>query len=196
MEKEIKKYTQLNELAEENGIVVFGSGEDVNIPLGEIAQAFSVDSKMYNRSFKNLSVKDAKSVYEKCVTPLCPETVLVHIGESDKELFSKNPSEFDAAYRSLITFIKSENKNCRVAIVCLRNYENDKITDEMNRHLKSIADFERCEYGDITSKKVWNPKATKDAASFVYSVGFIKPLKYKRPLYDLVRMLFCFDYGY
>lgn len=42
---EIKKYTKLNELAEQGGIVIFGCGEDVNIPVGEVRQAFSVDAK-------------------------------------------------------------------------------------------------------------------------------------------------------
>ena len=65
--------------------------------------------------------------------------------------------------------------------------------NEMNRHLKYLADSEKCEYGDIASKRVWNPKAEMEAVSFVYSIGFVNPLQNKRPLYDLVKILFCYE---
>ena len=191
-EAEIKKYIKLNELAEQGGIVVFGCGEDVNIPVGEVRQAFSVDAKMYNRSFKNLSITEAEAMYETCIAPINPETVLIHIGEDDLSLFKKDAAEFDTTYRKLIAFIKKQNKKCRIAVVSMREHDNHPIIAEMNQHLKNIADSEQCEYGDIASKKVWNPKSTMDAASFVYSIGFVRPLRCKRPLYDLVKMLFCY----
>ena len=193
MEKQISKYIKLNELSEQGGIVIFGSGEDVNIPVGEIRQAFSVDAKMYNRSFKNLSITEAQTVSEKCIAPIYPETVLIHIGEDDLSLFKKDSSEFDVAYRNLIGFIKKQNKNCRIAVVSMRDHDNHPIIAEMNQHLKNIADSEQCEYGDIASKKVWNPKSTMDAASFIYSIGFVRQLRCKRPLYDLVKMLFYYE---
>lgn len=192
-EAEIKKYIKLNELAEQGGIVIFGCGEDVNIPVGEVRQAFSIDAKMYNRSFKNLSITEAEAMYKTCIAPISPETVLIHIGEDDLSLFKKDAAEFDTTYRNLIAFIKKQNKKCRIAVVSMRDYDNHPIIEEMNKHLKSIADSEQCEYGDIASKKVWNPKATMSAASFVYSIGFVRPLKNKRPLYDLVRTLFCYE---
>lgn len=191
MEKEITKYKKLNELAEQNGIVIFGGSEDLNIPLGEIRQAFSVDQKMYNRSIAGVSVKDAIKLFDECVAPLNPETVLLHLGEADLSLFAEKPSEFDHKFRELITHIKSQNKKCRIAVVSMRNYDKDALIAELNKHLKYIADSEKCEYGNIESKKVWNPKSTMDAVSFVYSIGFIHPLKSQRPLYDLVKMLFC-----
>lgn len=190
MEKQINKYVKFNKLAEANGIVVFGSGKDVNIPIGEIRQAFSVDSKMYNRSFENLSITKAEAVYEKCIAPLYPETVLIHIGEDDFSLFKKNSSVFDTTYHRLINLIKKQNANCRIAVVSMRDQNNHPLIDEMNQHLKNIANLEQCEYSDIASKKVWNPKTAMDAASFIYSIGFVKP---KLPLYDLVKMLFCYE---
>ena len=95
MNCEVRKYQKLNELAEQDGIVVFGGSEDLKIPLGELRQAFSVESKMYNRSIAGLSVKDALSVYDECVAPIAPETVLIHIGEADRKFFEEHPSEFD-----------------------------------------------------------------------------------------------------
>ena len=192
-EAEIKNYEKLNELAEQGGIVIFGCGADKDIPTGEIRQAFAVEAKIYNRSFENLSVDEAVSVYEKVVAPLEPETVLLHIGEADIATLAENPTEFDNKYMELIKVIKAQNKKCRIAVISLKNYDNDPQIAELNKYLKYIADSEKCEYGDISAKKVWNPKASMDAASFVYSIGFVRPLKTKRPLYDLVKILFCYN---
>ena len=192
-ESEIKNYTKLNELAEKGGIVIFGCGVDKDIPTCEIRQAFAVESKIYNRSFESVSVNGALSIYKETVAALSPETVLLHIGETDIEFFAENSAEFDNKYRELIGYIKSQNKKCRIAIISLRNYDSDPQIEEINKHLKYIADSEQCEYGDIATKKVWNPKATIDAVSFVYSIGFVHPLKNKRSLYDLVKMLFCYN---
>ena len=192
-EVEIKNYTKLNELAEKGGIVIFGCGVDKDIPTCEIRQAFAVESKIYNRSFESVSVNGALSIYKETVAALSPETVLLHIGETDIEFFAENSAEFDNKYRELIGYIKSQNKKCRIAIVSLRNYDHDPQIEVINKHLKYIADSEQCEYGDISAKMVWNPKASMEAASFVYSIGFVHPLKNKRPLYDLVKMLFCYN---
>ena len=192
-EAEIKNYEKHDELAEQGGIVIFGGSADKDIPAGEIRQAFAVESKIYNRRFENISVTEAVSVYEKVIAPLAPETVLIHIGEADLATFVEKPAEFDNKYLELIKVVKAQNKKCRIAVVSLKNYESDLQIAELNKHLKYIADSEKCEYGDISAKKVWNPKASMDAASFVYSIGYVRPLKNKRPLYDLVKMLFCYE---
>ena len=188
---EINRYTRLNELAEPNGIVIFGGDADKYIPVGELRQAFEINTKIYNRSFENLSVSDAASVYDNCVSPLMPETVLIHLGDADRLMFAENAAGFDCAYCNLIRHIRTANAKTRIVVVSLRNPEHDAQIEEMNKHLKYINESERCEYGDIAQKKLWNPKATKDAVAFVYSIGFIHPLKNKRPLYDLIRILFC-----
>ena len=190
---EIKRYTQLNELAEAGGLVIFGDSDDKNIPVCELRQAFAIQSNIYNRSFENISINEAIDLYEKWIYPLSPELVLIHIGKQDKSLLVKNPNEFDSKFRQLIAFIRSQNKKCRIAIVSLKNYNNDPQLEEINSHLKYIANSEQCDFGDIATKKVWNPKATMDTASFIYSIGFVHPLKTKRPIYDLVKIMFCYE---
>ena len=190
-ESEIKKYQRLNELAEQNGIVIFGGNSDKELPLCELRQSYNIEQKMYNRSISGLSVKDAISAYDACVSTLDPETVLLHIGMADLDLFSTNSADFDNTYRAFISHIRSKNKGIRIAIISLKNKDGDPLICEMNRHLKYIAESEQCEYGDIEHTKLWNPKNTMSAAAFVASLGFVHPLKYKRPLYDLIKMLYC-----
>ena len=190
-ENEMKKYQRLNEIAEKNGIVIFGGSCDKDIPLGELRQSYNVEQKMYNRSICELSVNDAISVYDACVASLAPETVLLHLGMADIKLFSETPEKFDTAYRNLISHIRSFDKNTRIAIISLKNANDDSTISELNRHLKYLADSEKCEFGDLEKTKLWNPKNAINAASFVSSIGFVHSLKYKRPLFDLVKMLYC-----
>lgn len=192
-ETERKKYTRLNELAEQGGIVIFGGTEDKNIPVCELCQAFSMESKVYNRSFHDISIKNAIAIYDEIIVPLAPETMLLHIGEADRDFFAANPSAFDHKYRELISHIKKENKECRLCVVSLKNPDSDPQIKEMNNHLRNIADSERCSFGDIASHKVWNPKATANVASFVYSLGILPSLKNKPPVYDLVKIMFGYD---
>lgn len=191
--EEMKKYTKLNDFAKQGGIVIFGCGEDKDIPTCELCQAFAIEAQVYNRSFEEISVNEALNVYKEAIAPLAPESVLLHIGEADKLLFSENPTEFGNKYRELIEFIKEQNKNCRVAVLSLRNDDHDFQTEKMSQHLKYIADSERCEYVNIANKKVWNPKAAMETASFIHSLGFVRSLKGKRPLYDFAKIMFCYE---
>lgn len=190
---EANNYKALNELAEHDGIVIFGGNNDMTIPLCELKQAFSIESNLYNRSFRELSIENAIEIYDSCIAPLEPETVLLHIGEADLDYFEESPSNFDQKYIELIAHIKNYNKKCKIAIISLKNENNSAAIFELNKHLKYISQCEHCEFGDITSKHVWNPQGTKDTISFIYSMGFVRPLKNRHPLYDLVKILFCYE---
>ena len=192
-EDKIAKYKFLNQLAEADGTVIFGTSSDVNIPLGELKQAFALNDSIYNRSFSQLSVADAAKVYGECVAELCPDTVLLHIGETDVSDFAGNESAFEEAYRDLIGTIREKNKDCRIVIVSLKNYDNDITVAEINKLLCEIADSEKCEFEDISTKQKWNVKGSSETASFIYDIGFVRPLNIKRPIYNLVRILFCYE---
>ena len=192
-EDKIAKYKFLNQLAEADGTVIFGTSSDVNIPLGELKQAFALSGSIYNRSFSDLSVADAARVYGECVAELCPDTVIVHIGGADVSDFGGKETEFEENYRTLIETIREKNKDCRIVIVSLKNYDNDITVAEINKHLGEIADSEKCEFEDISAKRSWNVKESSETASFIYDIGFVRPLNIKRPVYNLVRILFCYE---
>ena len=188
-EQEIKKYKALNELAEQNGIIIFGAGEDVSIPLCELRQAFGIKENCYNRSFENLTISEACDIYAYCIAELLPETILLHIEDVDG--FKSSADKFTDDYRKLIKRIKKDNEKCRIGIVSEKNHNNNSDIAKFNKQLKYVADSEKCEFCDISEKRVWNPQQTKEIVSFLCNVGFVHPLKNKRPLNDLVKMLFC-----
>ena len=193
LERELTKYKALNRLAEADGIVMLGGSGDVNIPLGELKQAFALDDSIYNRSFSELSVADAAGAYGECVAELCPDTVLLHIGEADVSAFVGKETAFEENYRALIGTIRERNRGCRIVIVSLKNDDNDATVAEMNTLLGTIAASEKCEFEDISARRAWNVKESSERASFLYSIGFDSPLRIKRPLGTLVRILFCYE---
>ena len=192
-EAEIAKYRSLNQLAESDGIVIFGGAEDVNIPLGELKQAFALSDHIYNRSIAGLSATDAARVYDECVKELCPETVLLHIGEADVQGFDSNEAAFEEGCRTLIETIRAKNKRTRIVVVSLKNYENDAAIAKLNKSLAYVADFEKCEFEDISAKGVWNTTENREVTLFLYEIGFDSTLNIKRPIYNLVRILFCYE---
>jgi len=191
-ENEFVKYKSLNQLAESDGTVIFGGSDDVAIPIGELKQAFALNDSIYNRSCSELSVANAAKMYSECVSELCPDTVLLHIGDADLSDFENNEAGFEIDYRRLISTVRGENRNCRIVIVSLKNYDNNTVVAKMNLLLKSISDSEKCEFEDISQKRTWNVKASSETASFIYEIGFDRPLGIKRPIYNLVRILFCY----
>ena len=192
-EEKIAKYKFLNQLAEADGTVIFGTNSDVDIPLGELKQAFALSGSIYNRSFSELSAADAATIYSECVAELYPDTVIVHIGGADVSDFGGKETEFEENYRTLIGTIREKNKDCRIVIVSLKNYDNDITVAEINKLLCEIADSEKCEFEDISAKREWNAKESSETASFIYDIGFVRPLNIKRPIYNLVRILFCYE---
>ena len=188
---EIKKYSFLNEIAERVGTVIFGGSEDAAIPTGELRQAFDLETALYNRSFQNLSVEDAIGLYDSCIQPLCPQTLLLHIGEADLGDFAKNSAAFDAKYRQLIAHIRRQDKKCGIAILSLKNQDGRSDIAEMNRHLKHIAESEQCEFFDISEKMLRNPHAMKQI-SFLNTTGFTRRLPSRQPVANMVRILYGF----
>lgn len=186
-------YKLLNSFAEKGGTVLFGEGSDELIPIGELKQAFEINMDCFNRSLASLSLKNAVKLYTQCVKDLEPECVLLHLGENDLAEYHDSQTNFDKSYRELIDCIRNGNPKCRIVILSVANDHASEEIAELNKHLQYFADSERLEFFDISAKKNWNPKATKEVVSFVYSTGFVRSLNTKKPIYDLIKILYSYQ---
>ena len=189
MEKQIKLYQSLNALANAGGCVIFGGAEDRTIPLGELKETFELQGSYYNRSFDDLRISNAIDLFDRCVAPLAPGDVYLHIGQND---LADDAAVFAQKYTELVQHIRSTDKKCGIVIVGLKNSDKDPTIEQFNKHLELIAQNERCDFCDIAKQQVWNPKQTKEVVSFLYSIGFVRPLKQKRPIQDMAKILFCY----
>lgn len=186
--------TMSRDNTENEAVILFGGSADKEIPVAEIAQSYDFNFPMYNRSFHGLSLRDAKKAFSEKIEVMNPEAVILHIGSDDMDLFKKNSAEFDIKYIDLISYIKKENKKRRVALISNLDPTNGHCFDEMNRHIKAIADSEHCTFVDIENAKLWNPESTKELMSFMYNIGFDQPLNVKKPLADISEILYSWAY--
>lgn len=183
-------FKELNGLSKKNQVVLLGGTMDKEIPVTELAQAFSFNFELYNRSATALSVKEAKAYFEENVSDLKPEGVILHLGDNDISAFQNNAEAFDKNYLSLLAAIKAANKKCRVALVNVNNPKNDKIVAALNSHIKALAASEKCVYVNLENAKLWNPKANLAASAFARNMG----VSVRKPLNDVAEILYSYAY--
>lgn len=180
--------------SEGDAVVLLGGSLDKEIPVAEVAQSFSFNFKMYNRSKYGLSVRDAKKLYLENIEPLNPESVIIHLGSDDTDMFKNNSADFDVKFLELISCIKHQNNDRRIALVSIENESNAKTISDMNRHIKAIADSEKCDYIDMDKAKLWDSEKTKEVTAFMYELGFDSQLKVKKPLGDVSKVIYSYAY--
>ncbi|MCR4949389.1 MAG: hypothetical protein K6A15_09560 [Treponema sp.] len=175
---------------EKNAVVVFGGSLDNSIPVDELAKSFDFNFRIFNKSVAELSIKDSLGYFSAYIKPMRPEAMILHIGERDLNLFKANSSEFDSLYIKLIEEIRYTNSKCRLALVSLYNETSNQTVAEMNRHIKAIADSEKCDFIDVENAKLWKPESAKAAIRFAQNMG----LAVKKPLRDIAEILYSYAY--
>ena len=201
VEKEETMYNYTNSLDEyintkpsavekKNGVILMGGTLDKAIPVSQLAGEYSFNFEIYNKSDASLNVTNAKNYFEKAISTLSPEGILIHIGENDANLIKTNPSNFDTYYIELIESIRSCNKACRIALVSIDNPNADKSIELINAHIKAIAGAEKATFVNLENAKLWHPESTKAACNFAHSMG----LKVRKPLNDVAEILYSYAY--
>lgn len=175
---------------EKNAVILLGTGTDKMIPVSNLANEFSFNFPIYNKSRDTLSLSVAQDYIQSEISPLMPEAFILHLGENDKEFFAKSQENFDNLYLSLIESIKNGAKNTRIAIVSVKNPTNDPSISSMNAHIKAISEAEACTFINLENAKLWNPNATKAANDFAYSMG----LNIRKPLKNVAEILYSYAY--
>lgn len=188
--EEKMNYQELNKIAMQNGVVLLGGTLDKEIPVTELSESFAFNFKMYNRSKKGLSIKNAKDFFDSNISSLVPEGIIIHLGDEDVELCNTDPEMFTKCYMYLINTIKETNKKCRIALVSLGNEKGDKKISAVNRNIKAIADSEKCTFINLDDAKLWNPNSSKAAITFARNLG----LSVRKPLTDVAEILYSYIY--
>lgn len=143
-DEKLKSYSELNEKAEKNSIVFFGTDWLCDVPVAELARDNGIDEAVYNRSVKGLLLKDSEKVIDECICSLRPERIFINIGENDvKEGFDSG--EFAERFEWLLYTINAKC-GCKIFILSIVNDSCNA-----NEIIKKIADKYGCEYIDIRS---------------------------------------------
>ena len=148
-EREVKNFRELNQVAKQHGVVLFGSTFAKGIPVCELRQAFDLDCDIYNRSLSDLSVFDAKTVLADCVNALHPSKILLQLGETDLERGYRTIPEIVSAYEEVVRELQKQNKNTDIVLVSVCENKNGIYPAELNKQLEALAKKEHCRYADI-----------------------------------------------
>ncbi|MCQ2590768.1 MAG: hypothetical protein MJ179_10125 [Treponema sp.] len=181
-------YQELNGIAKTNQVVLMGGSMDQLIPVTELAQSFSFNFELYNRSSEKLSVKNAVEYFNNMIAPITPEGIIIHLGDEDLNLFTSNPTEFDKYYLDLLSAVSACNRKMRIALVSVNNPSKNEVIKNMNAHIKSIASSSKCQFVNLDNAALWTPKANKAALDFAYSMG----LQVRKPLLNVAEILYSY----
>ena len=176
---------------EKNAVILLGNGLDTKIPVQSLGKEFKFNFKIYNKSCEKLSFENVNEYFSQTIAPLAPEGIMIHLGENDINLCVNNSELFDTNYMNLIKQIKDCNKKCRIALISVANPQNNKTFALVNRHIKAIADSEKCSYVNLDNAHLWNPAATKAAVEFAHSMG----LNTRKPLNDVAEILYSYEFN-
>ena len=176
---------------EKNAVILLGNGLDTKIPVQSLGKEFKFNFKIYNKSCEKLSFENVREYFSSTIAPLAPEGIMIHLGENDINLCMNNSALFDTNYFELIQQIKSINKKCRIALISVANPQNNKAISLVNRHIKAIADSEKCSFVNLDNAHLWNPAATKAAVEFAHSMG----LNTRKPLGDVAEILYSYEFN-
>ncbi len=176
---EIRRYDVLNGIASEGNTVIFGSDEELMLPINELTEYYGTKEVILSRSFIGLTVMEAADLYRQCVSALKPGKLLIRVGNDDSELFASDREGFDRAYMELITTVRSSNSGCEIALLSVGD-------ESMNEHIRGIASSCGCEYCDVTAARLSEVKTILD----VYNTGFLRPLHKGMSVSLITRMLY------
>ncbi len=176
---------------EKNAVILLGNGLDTKIPVQSLGKEFKFNFKIYNKSLDKLCFEDVYEYFTQNIAPLSPEGIMIHLGENDINLCMNNSATFDSNYLELIQQIKNSNKKCRIALISVANPQNNKAISLVNRHIKAIADSEKCSFVNLDNAHLWNPAATKAAVEFAHSMG----LNTRKPLSDVAEILYSYEFN-
>lgn len=188
-EEQIVTADSVDEAVEKKyNIALLGGTYAKDIPVEKLADDFNFDFDIFNKSSFALSLKNAKEYFEKYVSNLNSDGIIIQLGKEDKDIFRENPSKFDTMYLDLLTAIKNRNMNCRLALVSINNAAGESVVADMNNHIKAIAQSEQAVYVNLENAKLWNPVAVQSSIEFAYGMG----LNVKKPIYDVAQILYSY----
>ena len=143
----MKKYAEMNRIADKGGVVFFGSNHLAKIPVSELGRSFRMQEALYNRSVADTCISELQDTLHTCVLDLEPEKVFVNLGDADLQQAHLNMDDFIAKYEWLLYSIHTRT-NAKIYVVSV--LEDTPTARRMNTRLKRLAAECGSDYVDVT----------------------------------------------
>ena len=113
----LRKYRELNAVAEKGQTVCAGSSLMENFPINELLMNLGSTKKVYNRGMGGFTIDQYDEVLDICVLDLEPSKLFINIGSNDLNLPGDTIGNMIRKYRTLIRRIQTALPECEITML-------------------------------------------------------------------------------
>lgn len=143
---ELNKFRSVNRVATPGGIAFVGSDFFAQLPFFELAQAFRIDEKIYNRSLKGATVASVCENIEEFILGLCPSKVFLNLGDIEASE-GMDANEFIESFEWLLCSIQNR---CAADIYVVSISAKSELHEKYDIALKKLCSDCGCRFIDAT----------------------------------------------
>ena len=101
---------------------------------------------VYNRSVEGLTIEQAESYIQPCITPLMPKMILLHFGEEELTAGTQSVDSIIEAYRWLLYQLHTAMPDSRLVLISVNKQLPQ--ANIYNRALQELAKEYGCQYAE------------------------------------------------
>ena len=113
----LRKYHELNQIAEKGQTVCAGSSLMEFFPINEMLMNMGSTKKVYNRGMAAFTIDQYDEVLDVCVLELQPSRLFINIGSNDLSLPGDAVGNLVRKYRALLERIMAALPRCRITMM-------------------------------------------------------------------------------
>lgn len=140
--QKLRKYRELNQMAEKGQTVCAGSSLMENFPINEMLMNLGCPKKVYNRGMSAFTIDQYAEVLDTCVLELEPSRLLINIGSNDLNLPGDTIGNMLRKYKALIHRIQEALPGCEIIMLafypCRDNKEEPQIEGRIPRTMALV----------------------------------------------------------
>ena len=195
----LRKYHELNQIAEMGQTVCAGSSLMEFFPINEMLMNQGSTKKVYNRGMAAFTIDQYDEVLDVCVLELKPSKLFINIGSNDLSIPGDTIGNLVRKYRALLERIMKELPECRITMMAFYPCRDDDNAPQMegrvprtmamvnraNEQLELLAKEMGCEWLDcnaplLAEDGMLRKDIMTDAIHFS-PLGYVEVLKILEP---------------
>lgn len=195
----LRKYHELNQIAEKGQTVCAGSSLMEFFPINEMLMNLGSTKKVYNRGMAAFTIDQYDEVLDVCVLELKPSKLFINIGSNDLNLPGDTIGNLVRKYKALLERIKEALPECRITMMAFYPCRDDDnapqmegrvprtmaLVNQANEQLEKLAGELGCEWLDcnaplLAEDGMLREDIMTDAIHFS-PLGYVEVLKILEP---------------
>ena len=161
----LRKYHELNQIAEKGQTVCAGSSLMEYFPINEMLMNLGSTKKVYNRGMAAFTIDQYDEVLDVCVLELKPSKLFINIGSNDLNLPGDTIGNLVRKYRVLLERVMKALPGCHITMMAFYPCRDDDnapqlegrvprtmaLVNQANEQLEKLAEELGCEWLDCNA---------------------------------------------